>query len=93
MSTSNSREHALLTLLTALVICVAGGLICCATSMAQEDMPVDAAKRAEIIDSVTSTLNRAYVFPDVAKEMEQHVRELLKKHEYDTISSTNQFTQ
>jgi len=61
--------------------------------MAQEDMPVDAAKRAEIIDSVTSTLNRAYVFPDVAKEMEQHVRELLKKHEYDTISSTNQFTQ
>ena len=67
----------------------------CARSAAQqargESVPVDGAKRAAIVDSVTAALTKGYVFPDVAEEMEKHVRAKLKRGDYDEIESTEEF--
>jgi SpoVK/Ycf46/Vps4 family AAA+-type ATPase len=52
---------------------------------------IDAAKRAEIIDSVTVTLNKIYVFPDAAEEMEKHIRKQMKNGRYDTLTNTAAF--
>src|SRR5215475_10422988 len=59
----------------------------------QPDMNVDAATRVEVIDGVLKKLNDAYVFPDVAKKMEQAVRERVQKKEYDAITSSSKFAQ
>jgi len=53
---------------------------------AQSLPPLDRYRQAEIIDSVTNTINRYYVFPDVARRMEQHVREKFETHGYDTLT-------
>ncbi|HKE04936.1 MAG TPA: S41 family peptidase, partial [Blastocatellia bacterium] len=59
----------------------------------QPDMTIDAATRAEVIDGVLKKLNDAYVFPEVAKKMEQAVRERVQKKEYDAITSASKFAQ
>ncbi len=59
----------------------------------QPDMTIDAAVRAEVIDGVLNKLNEAYVFPEVAKKMEQAIRERVQKKEYDTITSASKFAQ
>ena len=48
-------------------------------------------ERAEIVDSVTTTLKNIYVFPDVAREMEEHVRKLMKQGKYDTLTNAAAF--
>jgi len=53
---------------------------------------VDHAWRAEAIDSVTTTLNANYVYPDVAKKMEKLVRQNLKQGKYDTLNDPLVFT-
>jgi hypothetical protein len=58
----------------------------------QRDETIDAAKRALIIDRVTTVLNENYVFPDVAKKMEENVRQKLKAGDYDKITSLVEFT-
>jgi hypothetical protein len=55
------------------------------------DKPVTPAKQGEIIDSVCKTLNEVYVFPDVAKNMEKHVRKLYKNRRYANITGLRQF--
>jgi hypothetical protein len=57
------------------------------------DKVIDASTQAEIIDSVTQALNEIYVFPDVAKKMEKHVRKQYKKKAYKDITSLVEFTQ
>ncbi|MGB7063020.1 MAG: S41 family peptidase [Candidatus Zixiibacteriota bacterium] len=66
-----------------------------AQSAGQErpDKVIDASMQAEIIDSVTKALNEIYVFPDVAKKMEKHVRNQYKKKAYKDITSLAEFTQ
>ena len=59
----------------------------------QPDMTIDAVARAEVIDGVLKKLNDAYVFPEVAKKMEQAVRERGQKKEYDAITSASKFAQ
>ena len=56
-----------------------------------EDRTIDKKTQAEIIDSVSFALNEVYVFPDVAKEMEKHIRKNYKKGEYDTFTSLMKF--
>jgi C-terminal processing protease CtpA/Prc len=73
-------------------------LACLLTAQAQQpreqpDMTVDAAARAEVIDSVLKKLNDAYVFPEVAKKMEHAIRERVQKKEYDSITSASKFAQ
>jgi retinol-binding protein 3 len=52
---------------------------------------ISAATRAKVIDAAIGQLNQNYVFPDVAKKMEEAVRTRQKKGEYDSISDGNAF--
>jgi hypothetical protein len=60
-------------------------------AQSQPDMPIDAKMRAAIIDGAVKALSENYVFPDVAKKMEQAVRERMKRKEYDNITSAENF--
>ena len=44
-------------------------------------------ERAAVIDGVVEKILKIYVYPDVAKRMEQAIRDRQAKKEYDTISS------
>jgi retinol-binding protein 3 len=57
----------------------------------QPDLTIDAAARTQVIDSILKRLNDSYVFPDVAKKMEQSIRERVDKKEYDQITSAKEF--
>ena len=57
----------------------------------QPDLTIDAATRTQVIDGILKRLNDSYVFPDVAKKMEQSIRERVNKKEYDQITSAKEF--
>ena len=57
----------------------------------QPDLTIDAATRTQVIDTILKRLNESYVFPEVAKKMEQSIRERVDKKEYDQITSAKQF--
>src|ERR1043165_6852658 len=57
----------------------------------QQDLTIDAAARTQVIDAILKRLNDSYVFPEVAKKMEQSIRERVAKQEYDQITSAKQF--
>lgn len=57
----------------------------------QPDLTIDAAARTQVIDGILKRLNESYVFPEVAKKMEQSIRERVDKKEYDQITSAKQF--
>jgi hypothetical protein len=57
----------------------------------QPDFTIDAATRTQVIDTILKRLNDSYVFPEVAKKMEQALRERVAKKEYDQITSAKQF--
>jgi hypothetical protein len=57
----------------------------------QPDLTIDAAARTQVIDAILKRLNESYVFPEVAKKMEQSIRERVDKKEYDQITSAKQF--
>jgi retinol-binding protein 3 len=59
--------------------------------MEQPDLTIDAATRTKVIDTILKRLNDSYVFPDVAKKMEQSIRERVEKKEYDQITSSKEF--
>ena len=58
----------------------------------QPDLTIDAATRTQVIDAILKRLNDSYVFPEVAKKMEQSIRERVDKKEYDQITSAKQFS-
>jgi len=57
----------------------------------QPDLTIDAATRTQVIDGILKRLNDSYVFPEVAKKMEQSLRERVDKKEYDQITSAKEF--
>src|SRR5215216_1480616 len=57
----------------------------------QPDLTIDAATRTQVIDGIVKRLNDSYVFPEVAKKMEQSIRERVAKKEYDQITSAQEF--
>jgi len=57
----------------------------------QPDLTIDAATRTQVIDSILKRLNDSYVFPEVAKKMDQSIRERVDKKEYDQITSAKEF--
>ena len=61
--------------------------------VAQPDMTIDAATRAAVIDRAIKNLNEAYVFPEVAKKMEQTLRERVANKEYDSATSARGFAE
>jgi hypothetical protein len=64
-----------------------------AAAQREQDRTVDSRMQAEIIDSVAQALNEVYVFADVAKEMEKHLRKQYKKKAYKDLTSLTEFTQ
>lgn len=75
-----------------LKVCIAFGLI---TALSQTpskpDMTIDAAVRAEVIESLLKQLNERYVFPDTAKAIEKVIRERAAKKEFDRTTSAAEF--
>ncbi|HEX5873025.1 MAG TPA: S41 family peptidase [Pyrinomonadaceae bacterium] len=57
----------------------------------QPDLTIDAATRTQVIDTMLKRLNDSYVFPEVAKKMEQSIRDRAAKKEYDQITSAKEF--
>jgi retinol-binding protein 3 len=57
------------------------------------DMTIDAKMRTDVIDGALKALNDNYVFPDVAKKMEQAIRERQLRKEYDSITSARKFAE
>ncbi len=54
-------------------------------------VPIDPAAKAALVDSLCDGLNRIYVFPDVARQMEKGLRENLRKGRYDGLTTVQQF--
>jgi len=72
------------------ILVFSGAAIACAQPE-QPDLTIDAATRTQVIDGILKRLNDSYVFPDVAKKMEQSIRARVEKKEYDQITSAKQF--
>lgn len=58
-----------------------------------QDKTIDAKAQLEIIDSVAQALNEIYVFPDVAQQMEKHLRKQYKQGSYKSITSLRDYTE
>ncbi len=58
---------------------------------ADMNIAVDATTRSRILDGIVAKLSEYYVYPDVAKKMEEAVRARQKKGEYDAIRDGDAF--
>lgn len=52
---------------------------------------LDANTRKETVEAVVRRMNESYVFPEVAKNIEQALRDALKRGDYDKITDGNEF--
>ena len=77
-----------------IILLLAGSMIDAAPARAQAggEETLDRDAKAAVIDSLTTALNEIYVFPDVAKKIEKHLRSNLKKKKYDDITTIEAFT-
>lgn len=57
----------------------------------QPDMTIDAAAKTQVIDTLLKEINDRYVFPEVAKQMENNIRGRITNKEYDSITSAIEF--
>ncbi len=53
----------------------------------QPDMTIDAATRTQVIEGALKELAAAYVYPDVAREMDKAIRTRIANKEYEQITS------
>ena len=58
---------------------------------ATPDVAIDAAERAEVIDSALAALQKSYVFPDMAARMADDVRARQKAGDYDALANGREF--
>lgn len=58
----------------------------------QQAPSIDKKAKMEIIDSLSMALNEIYVFPEVAKKLEKHMRKQLKDGAYNDLNNTADFT-
>src|SRR5215213_8289783 len=86
--TTTSKIIVRLVIICLLALSVAGVAL---AQPAQPDLTVDGATRTQVIDGILKRLNDSYVFPEVAKKMEQSIRERVAKKEYDQITSAKEF--
>jgi hypothetical protein len=56
-------------------------------------MTVTSDDKASIVEAVLKTINELYIFPEVAGEIEKHVRARMKSGEYEYIQKLEEFTQ
>ena len=78
----------------AVMACSVLGLVLHAKAQtAEADRPIDAATRQEVIETTLKLLRENYIFPDVAQQIEQAIREQIRKKAYDSISNPETFAQ
>lgn len=82
-------KNFILSILLFSLISILGGSIFAQQQPA--DMTIDAATRTQIIDNLFKEMNAAYIFPEVAKNMEADVRNRQKNGEYEKITSARDF--
>jgi retinol-binding protein 3 len=58
---------------------------------ADMDPKIDVATRTRVLDGIVAKLGELYVFPEVAKKMEQALREHQKKGAYDAVTESRAF--
>lgn len=58
-----------------------------------QDGSVDSATRTAVIDNLIKELNDGYVFPDVARSIESHLRKRQSEGAYDPVTSSQLFAQ
>jgi len=58
---------------------------------ADMDKKLDAETRSRVLDAIVAKLTELYVYPDVAKKMEQALRENQKNGAYDAVSDSRAF--
>lgn len=56
-----------------------------------QELRLDDSTKSAVIDWINEKLNEIYVFPDVAKKMEEHLTSKLEKGDYDGISDPRAF--
>lgn len=56
-----------------------------------EDITLDAAARQRVLDGIYKNLDDYYVYPDVAKKMEDALRDHQKRGDYNSITNGNAF--
>ena len=59
----------------------------------QADMPMTAASRQQLLDSLIKEVNNSYVFPDLAKKVDLFLREQQQRGAYRTITSAQQLSE
>lgn len=57
----------------------------------QEDLVITTKEKAKIIDTIITTVNSTYIFPDIALQVEKAIRTHQKKGEYNKITSSKEF--
>ncbi len=57
----------------------------------QKDATIDAATRAAVVESLATSLDRMYVFPDRGRAMAKALRGRLSSRQYDRITSAMEF--
>jgi retinol-binding protein 3 len=72
---------------TCVLVLLTLGLLIAQGPSTGPDRAIDAKMRSEVIDGALKALNDNYVFPDVAKKMDQAIRERQQRNEYDSITS------
>ena len=77
------KRFVLMALLAVALILIAVALGRARTTQQPVEQTIDEAMQAEVIDSISAALNEVYVFPDVAGEMEGHIRKKFKKTDAD----------
>jgi len=55
--------------------------------------PLDAGRRAAIVDSLTAAIDTVYVFPDVAGRMTADIRRRLAAGEYDSVKDPREYAE
>jgi hypothetical protein len=61
------------------------------TSVSDLDFKIDAVIRTRVIDGAIAKLNEFYVYPEIAKKMEDAVRARQKKGDYDSVTDGDAF--
>ena len=85
------KLFAILRVVAAAFIVIVIGRYVIVAQQTQQDLPIDAAARASVVDGLLKELNDSYVFPDMAKKMETDVRARQQNKEYDSITSSTEF--
>jgi len=60
-------------------------------TVADMSLKIDAATRARVIDGAIAGLNEFYIYPDIAKKMEEALRARQKKGQYDSVDDADTF--